>query len=212
MSFSLKSSPLEKSRHPPPALPKMGKAADNKIKAETPSQMRLKQNCLAGSSEKRQRELVAVCGVLSAILAVEHRAVQPHLAHIWHLLWLAAQGKHPHLQSSAVLVKTMMVLPCLDVRLVASVQSCHKGGAVCNAKRSAPSSYHELICQDLFLRIALCLWLLRCGCMQVALIFWYPHTLVATFLYVHHYVVVAHKYQTTFAHAHVAKQSVFGAH
>ncbi|KAL0022263.1 hypothetical protein WJX77_011953 [Trebouxia sp. C0004] len=46
-----------------------------------------------GSSEHRQCELVAVCGVLSAILAVEHRAVQPHLAHIWHLLWLAAQER-----------------------------------------------------------------------------------------------------------------------
>ncbi len=72
--------------------------------------MRVKQNCLAGSSEERQRELVGVCGVLSAILAVEHRAVQPHLAHIWQLLWLAAQGKHPHLQTAAVLVKTMMLL------------------------------------------------------------------------------------------------------
>ncbi|KAL0041979.1 hypothetical protein WJX79_010815 [Trebouxia sp. C0005] len=51
------------------------------------------QGALSGSTEQRQRELVAVCGVLSAILAVEHRAVQPHLAHIWQLLWLAAQEK-----------------------------------------------------------------------------------------------------------------------
>ena len=72
--------------------------------------MRIKQNCFAGSSEQRQRELVAVCGVLSAILAVEHRAVQPHLAHIWQLLWLAAQGKYPHLQAAAILAKTVMLL------------------------------------------------------------------------------------------------------
>lgn len=40
----------------------------------------------------QQQELVAACNVLSAILSVEHRAVQPHLADIWRLLWLAARG------------------------------------------------------------------------------------------------------------------------
>lgn len=80
--------------------------------------MRLKQTGIAGSTEQRQRELVAVCGVLSAILAVEHRAVQPHLAHIWQLLWLAAQGEQPHLQKAAVLVKTMMLLLVLTSGLL----------------------------------------------------------------------------------------------
>ncbi len=103
--------------------------------------MRVKQKRLAGSSQQRQRELVAVCGVLSAILAVEHRAVQPHLAHIWQLLWLAAQGKHPHLQKAAILVKTMMLLPCFDVRPAVAVQGHHKGGVVCNAKRSVQCLY-----------------------------------------------------------------------
>ena len=99
--------PLFREKQTSPRSPsKLGNAAGNKHKAE----MRAKQNCLAGSSEQRQRELVAVCGALSAILAVEHRAVQPHLAHIWQLLWLAAQGKHPPLQTAAILARIMMLL------------------------------------------------------------------------------------------------------
>ena len=103
--------------------------------------MIVRQNCLAGSSEQRQRELVAVCGVLSAILAVEHRAVQPHLAHIWQLLWLAAQGKYPHRQTAAILAKMMMLLPCLDVWPVVHVQFHHNGGVVCSAKQSVQCVY-----------------------------------------------------------------------
>ena len=56
----------------------------------------------AGSLDRRQRELVAVCDVLSALLAVEHRAVQPHLNDIWQLLWLAAQGSNPCVQLCAL--------------------------------------------------------------------------------------------------------------
>lgn len=48
---------------------------------------------VAGGESVQQEELVAVCNILSAILSVEHRAVQPHLAHIWQLLWLAARGE-----------------------------------------------------------------------------------------------------------------------
>lgn len=48
---------------------------------------------LIGLSEANEQDLIAVCDVLSAILAVEHRSVQPHLADIWQLLWQAAAGE-----------------------------------------------------------------------------------------------------------------------
>ena len=103
--------PIFNEKQKPCPLKKQSSSASlNKKKAETPPCMRVKQIGIAGSSEQRQRELVAVCGILSAILAVEHRAVQPHLAHIWQLLWLAAQGKHPHLQIAAILAKILMLL------------------------------------------------------------------------------------------------------
>ena len=52
------------------------------------------QSCAActGQGAATHGEVTAICDVLSALLAVEHRAVQPHLSHIWQLLWLVAQG------------------------------------------------------------------------------------------------------------------------
>ena len=58
------------------------------------------------SAQNRQHELVAVCDVLSAILAVEHRAVQPHLSDIWQLLWLAAEGG------------TCLLAPCIHLNIL----------------------------------------------------------------------------------------------
>lgn len=49
--------------------------------------------CCAGPGEAEQEGVNAVCDVLSAVLRVEHRAVQPHLADIWRLLWQAAAGQ-----------------------------------------------------------------------------------------------------------------------
>ena len=54
-------------------------------------------NGAADSDEERQQDLAAVCDVVSAILAVEHRSVQPHLTDIWQMLWLAAEGALPAL-------------------------------------------------------------------------------------------------------------------
>lgn len=53
--------------------------------------------CYAGPGEAKQEGANAVCDVLSAVLRVEHRAVQPHLADIWHLLWQAAAGQQSRL-------------------------------------------------------------------------------------------------------------------
>ena len=45
-----------------------------------------------GIAGGQQQELTAICNILSAVLAVEHRAIQPHLIQIWQLLWVAAKG------------------------------------------------------------------------------------------------------------------------
>lgn len=60
----------------------------------------------AVSSVQRQQDIVAACDVVSAILAVEHRAVQPHLADIWQLLWTAAQGDCLSLCMTRTLIET----------------------------------------------------------------------------------------------------------
>ena len=63
---------------------------------------------VAGTGEHKQHNLIAVCDVLSSILTVEHKAVQPHLLNIWQLLWQAAAGQQLSyvcmLQAPAVLL------------------------------------------------------------------------------------------------------------
>lgn len=70
----------------------------------------------AGTDSAQQQELVAVCNILSAILSVEHRAVQPHLADIWQLLWLAARGWNQHLTTNSSVSLCMCVHDLLFVQ------------------------------------------------------------------------------------------------
>lgn len=66
----------------------------------------------------QQQELVAACNILSAILSVEHRAVQPHLADIWRLLWLAARGKECPAHHDVCRLRIVMV-HCVSVKRAA---------------------------------------------------------------------------------------------